>query len=104
MASLKGRGDELDKIDSEMHKQFAETEQKLKDAKLPAGILERHNRFVKHYEDNMAELKGNITRVERAKNPREAEDGIEKARKHLGQMVHPQNLWVPLGSGRSPSV
>lgn len=54
-----GKG-ELSGLDVEIRKQFAETEKKLKDAKLPAEILERHYKFVKHYDDNLAELKGNI--------------------------------------------
>ncbi|ABQ28136.1 transglutaminase-like domain-containing protein [Geotalea uraniireducens] len=80
---------EVDALDTDIRKQFAETEKRLKDAKLPAEILERHRRFVKHYDDNLAELKGNIERVEKAKDKKEAEAEIEKTRKHLEKVKAP---------------
>ncbi|WP_026842880.1 transglutaminase-like domain-containing protein [Citrifermentans bremense] len=94
-----GKG-ELATLDVEIRKQFAETEKKLKDAKLPAEILERHYKFVKHYDDNLAELKGNIDRVEKAKDKAQAEVELEKTRVHLEkakapsrhQQLDPNNL------------
>ncbi|WP_281184599.1 transglutaminase family protein [Trichlorobacter lovleyi] len=65
---LKAGDDEINKLDVEMRAQFAATEQKLRDSKLPAKILERHAKFVKHYDDNLNELRGNIARVEKAKD------------------------------------
>jgi hypothetical protein len=84
----KGKG-ELATLDAEIRKQFAETEKKLKDAKLPAEILERHYKFVKHYDDNLAELKGNIERVEKAKDKAQAEVELEKTRAHLERVKAP---------------
>src|SRR6266568_7012632 len=69
---IAGKG-EIETLDADIHKQFAATEKRLKDAKLPAEILERHNRFVKHYDDNLSELKGNLERLDKAKDQTEAE-------------------------------
>jgi len=80
---------ELTKLDVEIRKQFAETEKKLKDAKLPAEILERHHKFVKHYDDNLAELKGNLERVEKAKDKKQVEAEIERTRNHLERVKVP---------------
>jgi len=80
---------EMDGLDKEIRKQFAETEKRLKDAKLPAEILERHHRFVKHYDDNVAEFKGNVERVEKAKDKKQAETEIEKMRAHLEKAKAP---------------
>lgn len=80
---LKAAKTEIEALDPDIRKQFAETEKKLKDAKLPDEILQRHYKFVKHYDDNLAELKGNIDRIEKAKDKAEAEAEIEKTAKHL---------------------
>lgn len=88
---LKAGRDEINKLDGEMRSQFAATEQKLKAAKLPAAILERHHKFVKHYDDNLNELKGNIARVENAKNQAEIEVEVEKTHKHLKRVKAPFN-------------
>jgi hypothetical protein len=80
---------EIAALDVDIRKQFAETEKRLKDAKLPAEILERHYRFVKHYDDNLAELKGNIERVEKAKGKVEVEAEVEKTRQHLERVKAP---------------
>lgn len=86
---LRDKEAEVEALDKDIRKQFAETEKRLKDAKLPDEILERHRRFVKHYDDNLAELKGNIERVEKAKDKKEAEAEIEKTRKHLEKVKAP---------------
>jgi len=86
---LRAKKAEIESLDVEIRKQFAETEKKLKDAKLPAEILERHYKFVKHYDDNLAELKGNLERIDKAKDKAEAEAGIEKARQHLKKVKAP---------------
>ncbi len=88
-ARLKGKKAEIEALDVDIRRQFAETEKKLRDAGLPAEILERHSRFVKHYDDNLAELKGNIERVEKAKDKQEAEVEIERAGKHLKRVKAP---------------
>jgi Transglutaminase-like superfamily len=86
---LKAGKAEIEALDPEIRKQFKETEKRLKDANLPAAILARHYRFVKHYDDNLAELKGNIGRVEKAKDKKEAEAEIEKTRLHLEKVKAP---------------
>src|SRR6266545_4635832 len=86
---LRAKKAEIESLDVEIRKQFAETEKKLKDAKLPAEILARHYKFVKHYDDNLAELKGNLDRIDKAKDKAEAEAGIEKARQHLKKVKAP---------------
>jgi len=55
---------EIDSLDVEFKKEFAATEKKLRDAKLPQEIVDRHAKFVKHYEDNLRELKTNLSRIE----------------------------------------
>lgn len=80
---------ELETLDVEIRKQFAVTEKRLKDAKLPAEIMQRHYRFVKHYDENLAELKGNIDRVEKAKDKKQAEAEIERTRVHLEKVKAP---------------
>lgn len=86
---IKAAKAEIEALDPDIRKQFAETEKKLKKAGLPAEIIERHNKFIKHYDDNLAELKGNIERVEKAKDKKEAEEGIEEARIHLAKVKAP---------------
>ena len=86
---LKDAVAEMDVLDTEIRKEFAETEKKLKDAKLPAEILERHYRFVKHYDDNLAELKGNAGRVGKGKDRKEIETELERTVKHLQRVKGP---------------
>ncbi|WP_233189375.1 transglutaminase-like domain-containing protein, partial [Geothermobacter hydrogeniphilus] len=73
----------IEALDAELRLKFAQTEKWLKNANLPAEILDRHYRFVKHYDANLEELKGNIVRIEKAKNMEEAEAEIEKTKKQL---------------------
>jgi len=80
---------EIEALDKDLRTQFAETEQKLKAAKLPPEILARHTKFVKHYDDNLAELKGNIERVEKAKSQTEIEVEVEKTLQHLEKVKAP---------------
>jgi transglutaminase-like putative cysteine protease len=80
---------DIEALDGDIRKQFAETEKRLKDAKLPAEILARHAWFVKHYDDNLSELKGNIERVGKAQGKVEVEAEVEKTRKHLASVRAP---------------
>ncbi len=89
--ALKVKKGEIEALDTEIKKEFAATEQKLKAAKLPDEILQRHYKFVKHYEDNLAELKGNLDAVEKAKDQKQAEADIEKAKKHLERVKAPSH-------------
>ncbi|NVN98431.1 MAG: transglutaminase [Geobacteraceae bacterium] len=80
---------ELDSHDTAIRAEFAATEQKLKDARLPAEILARHARFVKHYDDNLNELKGNIERVKKAKDEAAVKVEVEKTLAHLAKVKSP---------------
>jgi hypothetical protein len=73
----------LDKLETELHTEFEATEQKLKTAKLSAEILERHHKFVKHFDANLAELRGNLDAINQAKDDAEAAGAITKTRAHL---------------------
>lgn len=64
---IKTKKAEIESADGDFRKEFAATEKKLKDAKLPQEILDRHYKFVKHYEDNLKELKINLDDVDKAK-------------------------------------
>jgi hypothetical protein len=88
---LKAGRDEIDRLDVEMRAQFAATEQKLKAAKLPAKILERHAKFVKHYDDNLNELKGNVARVEKTQDSTETETELQKVHQHLKRVKAPSS-------------
>lgn len=98
---LKGAKVEIEALDPDIRKQFAETEKKLKDAKLPDEILQRHYKFVKGYDDNLAELKGNIARIEKAKDKTEAEAEIDKANRFLQRVKAPEKH-VPLDPNNLP--
>ncbi len=49
--AITARKADLDAIDTDLRKEFADTVQKLKSAQLPKKILDRHYKFVKNYED-----------------------------------------------------
>lgn len=85
---LIARKGELETLDTAIRTEFAATEQQLKAAKLPAEILSRHAKFVKHYDDNLNELKRNISLVESAKGA-EVETALEKSRQHLAKVKAP---------------
>ncbi|MBJ6751481.1 RHS repeat-associated core domain-containing protein [Geomonas anaerohicana] len=76
-------GIEVSRLDREIRKQLVQTTQRLVDADLPAEIRERHRAFVKHYEENVAQLKENIGRVEKAGGGGEADAGLERLSRHL---------------------
>jgi hypothetical protein len=86
---LMARKGELETLDSDIRKQFAATEKKLRDAGLPAEILARHARFVKHYDDNMNELQANLAAVEKAQDNKETATAIDKTRQHLDKVKAP---------------
>lgn len=88
--SLKARKAEIDTIDTDLKKQFADTEKKLKAANLPKEILDRHYKYVKSYEDNLAELRANVDAIEKAKTPSALMTEIAKAKKHLDKVKPPK--------------
>jgi cell wall-associated NlpC family hydrolase len=98
---IKTRRAEIESADSEFKKEFAATEKKLKDAKLPQEILDRHAKFVKHYEDNLKELKTNLDDVEKATTRADRKAKIAKAKLHLEKTKTPSKH-VPLDPNKLP--
>ena len=93
----KAKRAEIEDLDVEIRKQFAETEKKLKDAGLPQEILQRHHKFVKNYEDNLNELKDNLDGFQKSGS----EAWAEKARSHL-KKVKPPKKHKPLDPNKLP--
>ncbi len=89
LETIKAKRADIESADVEFKKEFAATEMKLKDAKLPKEILDRHAKFVKHYEDNLKELRTNLDDVEQATTPSDRRAKIEKARLHLEKVKAP---------------
>ncbi|OGR35177.1 MAG: hypothetical protein A2091_10950 [Desulfuromonadales bacterium GWD2_61_12] len=79
---LKTHREEIDTVDKEIGRELAATRKKLKAAKLPAEILNRHDAFVRHYESNVAELQGELVAIEGAKTPSASETARAKLRQH----------------------
>ncbi|PIV20899.1 MAG: transglutaminase [Deltaproteobacteria bacterium CG03_land_8_20_14_0_80_45_14] len=100
-SKAKAKKGEIEELDKEIKKQFAETEKKLREAGLPHDILQRHHKFVKHYEDNLNELKANLDDIERAGTGLAAEVEIEKAKKHLQRVKAPRKH-IPLDPNKLP--
>ena len=97
----KGKRAEIEELDTEIRKQFAETEKKLKEAGLPDEILQRHYRFVKHYEDNLKELRENLGAIEKAERGVAAGVEMEKAKRHLERVKTPKRH-IPLDPNKLP--
>jgi hypothetical protein len=97
---LKERRGEMATLAAQMRQEFAATEKRLKEAKLPAEILERHRKFVAHFEGNLAELTGELDALEAAETDEAAGQAQEKLRQHLErtkapsrhQPLDPENL------------
>ncbi len=100
--SIKARKADLDAIDTDLRKDLAATEQKLKSANLPNEILTRHYKFVKNYEDNLAELKANIDSIEKAKTPSALTSEIAKTQKHLSK-IKPLKKRKPFDPNKLPN-
>ncbi|MBM4136391.1 MAG: hypothetical protein FJ241_06100 [Nitrospira sp.] len=99
---LKTKKEEIEAFDTEIKKQFAETEKKLKDKGLPKGILERHYNFVKKYEDNLNELKTNLDAINKhSAKSKELSEAIEKTKKFL-QKIKPPKKHKPLDPNKLP--
>jgi hypothetical protein len=94
---IKAQKEEIESLDGEIRKQFPETEKKLRDANLPEEILQRHRKFVKHYEDNLNELKENLDGFQKSGT----EAWAEKARAHL-KKVKPPKKHIPLDPNKLP--
>ncbi len=99
---LKTKKSEIESLDVEIKKQFSDTEKKLKDEGLPNEILERHYNFVKHYEDNLNELKTNLDAIQKhSAKSRELSEAIDKTKQFL-QKVKPPKKHVPLDPNKLP--
>ena len=102
VAEVKAKRTEIEKIDIELRKEFSGTEKKLRDAKLPKEILDRHYKFVKHYEDNLAELKANLEEVGKyAVGSKQGREALKKAKAHLDK-TKPPTKHVPLDPNKLP--
>lgn len=98
---VKAKKAEIDADDTETRKAFAATEKTLKEKGLPPEILERHRKFVRHYEDNLAELKTNLDAIEKAKTKGDTDAAIERAKAHLDK-VKPPKKHKPLDPNNLP--
>ena len=88
--SIKARKAGIDAIDTDLRKDFSATEQKLKTANLSKEVLTRHYKFVKHYEDSLAELKANLDAIEKTKTPSALTSELAKTQKHLAKTKPPK--------------
>jgi murein DD-endopeptidase MepM/ murein hydrolase activator NlpD len=91
VAEIKKQRAEIESADIEFKKEFAATEKKLKDAKLPKEILDRHAKFVKHYEDNLAELKTNLVGIEQGAGSKGFKEALTKTKTHLEKTKAPSH-------------
>lgn len=89
-AKTKTKKQEIESLDVEIKNQFAETEKKLKDANLPDEILQRHYKFMKHYDNNLNELKANLDAIDKAQTEAEVKDNVEKTKAHLERTKPPK--------------
>ena len=100
--SVKARKAEIDALDSDLRKDFAATEKKLKADNLPKEILDRHSKFVKNYEDSLSELKANVDGIEKAKTPSALTSELSKTKKHLDK-VKPAKKRKPFDPNKLPN-
>lgn len=98
---LKTKKTEIRNIDIEIRKEFFDTERFLKEKGLPAEILERHYKFVKHYGDNLNELNTNLDAIESAVTESEINTQIEKLKAFL-EKVKPPKKHIPLDPNKLP--
>lgn len=102
LETIKAKRAEIESADIEFKKELADTEKKLKDAKLPQEILDRHYKFVKHYDDNLTELKTNLDDIEKLKSDsRQLSAALTKAKAHLEKTKAPSKH-VPLDPNNLP--
>ena len=99
--AIKAKRTEIEKLDIELKKEFAATEMKLKNANLPKEILDRHYKFVKHYEDNFKELNTNLAGIEQGAKSKGFKEAIQRAKLHL-EKTKPPKKHVPLDPNKLP--
>ena len=100
--SIKARKADIAAIDTDLKKEFSDTEKKLKSANLPKEILDRHSKFVKNYDDSLSELKTNIDNIEKAKTPSALTTELAKTKKHLDK-VKPTKKRKPFDPNKLPN-
>lgn len=100
-SKLKGKKAEIISFDTQIKKQFNATEKFLKEKGLPPEILDRHYKFVKHYEDNLKELNNNLDAIDKSKTKSEADAAISRTRAHLEKVKAPSKH-VPLDPNKLP--
>lgn len=91
----------IEALDVELKKQFSETEKFLKDKGLPNEILDRHYKFVRHYDDNLKELKANLAAIDKAKTKDETDSAIGTTKARL-EKVRPPKRYKPLDPNKLP--
>src|SRR3990170_2589996 len=99
--AIKAKRTEIEKLDIELKKEFAATEMKLKNANLPKEILDRHYKFVKHYEDNFKELNTNLAGIEQGAKSKGFKEAIQRAKLHP-EKTKPPKKHVPLDPNKLP--
>ncbi len=99
--AIKAKKNELALLDSELKKEFTETEKRLKSAALPKTILDRHEQFVRRYTDNYTLLRTEIDDIEKAKTRANRKAKIEKARLHL-EKTRKKTRHIPIDPNRLP--
>ena len=100
-SKLKTKKSEVETLDVEIKKQFNDTEEFLKKKGLPPEILERHYKFVKHYEDNLKELNDNLAAIDKSRTKSETDASISRAKSHLEKVKVPSSH-VPLDPNKLP--
>ncbi|TAL58169.1 MAG: transglutaminase domain-containing protein, partial [Nanoarchaeota archaeon] len=86
---LKTKRSEIEGLDTAIKRQFSDTERFLKEKGLPPEILERHYKFVKHYEDNLKELNDNLVAIDKSRTKSEADAAISRAKAYLEKVKAP---------------
>jgi transglutaminase-like putative cysteine protease len=81
---------ELQSLDKDIRAQFQETEKKLVNEGLPPEIMERHHKFVKHYEDNLNEMLVNLDSMNRVKKKEEFSAESDRIKAHLKRVIAPK--------------
>ncbi|MEW6481998.1 MAG: transglutaminase domain-containing protein, partial [bacterium] len=66
-SKLNDKKKEIEKLDEKLREEFKETEEFLKEKKLPEKILQRHNDFVKQYNENYKKLQERIENAKKGK-------------------------------------
>lgn len=100
--TIKRKRAEIESLDVDFKKAFAATEKKLKNTNLPKEILDRHYKFVKHYEDNLNELKANLDGIGKpSAKSHELRAALAKANAHL-EKVRPPKKHSPLDPNKLP--